>query len=106
MFGCCKKTVLLDAIAPKPMPAKPKTAEDPPAEEIEKSKEKVMAWSDSDAETHTTQTEETMKRIEHIADTMVEHEFISTEEAKKQVTAINDFFKGKMSYAEMRAIAG
>jgi len=83
IFGCCKKPLVIDAIAPKQVCP------------VAQSKEKVLAW-----------TEKEMNSINHIADTLVQNNIISNEEAKTQVTAINDFFTGKMSYAEMRAIAG
>lgn len=44
--------------------------------------------------------------IKSIAQVQVDNCLISKEEAKEQVNAIDNFFKGKLSYAEMRAIAG
>lgn len=55
---------------------------------------------------HVSPTETTSTRVEKTADTMVKHELITREEAKTQIAAINNFFQGKLSYAEMRAIAG
>lgn len=47
-----------------------------------------------------------MNDIKKCANIIVEHNIISKDEANKQVSAIHDFYNGKMSYAEMRAIAG
>lgn len=44
--------------------------------------------------------------INTIASTMVTNNFLSTTEAQTQVNAINAFYEGKMSYAEMRLLAG
>lgn len=53
-----------------------------------------------------TEQESDMKNIQAIGDMLVESKIISKQEANKQVSAIGNFFEGKMSYAEMRAIAG
>lgn len=44
--------------------------------------------------------------VGRIADTLVSNSMISKDEANKQVDAIRLFREGKMSYAEMRMIAG
>lgn len=44
--------------------------------------------------------------IRKIADALVVNNFITSEEAAQQVGAVNDFFSGKISYAEMRMRAG
>lgn len=44
--------------------------------------------------------------IHAIATTLVNNNVITADEAKTQVTAINNFFEGKISYAEMRRLAG
>jgi predicted HTH domain antitoxin len=44
--------------------------------------------------------------IHKIADTLVQTNMITQKEADVQVAAINNFFKGNISYAEMRRLAG
>lgn len=51
-------------------------------------------------------THEAPKEIHAIKDALVTNNFISAEEGEKQLTAIEKFYQGKLSYAEMRAIAG
>lgn len=47
-----------------------------------------------------------MQDINMCADILVQNKLISREEAKKQVDSIQAFFNKKMTYAEMRSIAG
>jgi SUMO ligase MMS21 Smc5/6 complex component len=45
-------------------------------------------------------------RFRHIANILVSNNIISQQEADTQLGAVSAFFQGKMSYAEMRALAG
>lgn len=49
---------------------------------------------------------EDMKPFNKVAKILVDTKMISQEDATTQLTAIEKFQKGKLSYAEMRAIAG
>lgn len=44
--------------------------------------------------------------ISVIANAMVNNDLITEHEAREQVAAINNFFEGKITYAEMRMRAG
>lgn len=77
MFACCR---MVDVDEPQMIVVKPQSKND--------------------------EVQNEMKKIEDIGNVLVESNLLTKEEADQQVTAIGDLFTGKMSYAEMRAIAG
>jgi len=50
--------------------------------------------------------ERNVATIKRLANVMVDNNLISQSDAVQQVGAIRDFFSGKLSYAEMRMLAG
>lgn len=60
----------------------------------------------NDIKKKTEHDDPTPPHVKMIADGMVRHNVISAEEGEKQLSAIQSFYQGKMSYAEMRMIAG
>lgn len=52
------------------------------------------------------QTEEKKQQIQVLADKLVANGVLTDRQAKTQVSATQDMYDGKISYAEMRRIAG